>query len=331
MAKTYINIKTRVDAQKDRINDITNLIGDMDLLSTTQDSDLVTAINELDSDIGENPASNLTTTEKTLTGAINEHDAEIGSVDSLTTDATNISAAINELDEYVDDNLEAIAVLDSDIGNRALLSSNISNTASLVNAINSIQTGIGAAAFSGLSASTIKGAINETISELGDVTSLTTDASVVVEAINELDSDIGDISNLSPAEINNRDNIVEALNEVASTANLALDSAGAAGAKIGLLAELLTTDKSDIVSSINEIVSGFIDSARGAINGSSTITYTSATGVISVSSNAINSTQLNVSGTGDALQALVSDGDGSFSWGLKIPSIYDSDGTLLNG
>jgi len=106
MAKTYINLQTRWDHQKDRINDITNLIGDLALLTTGDtvggDSDLVTAINELDSDIGARPHTNLTTTAKTLTGAINELDSDIGARLSLpTSDKSSLVNAIIELHDSI--------------------------------------------------------------------------------------------------------------------------------------------------------------------------------------------------------------------------------------
>ena len=57
---------------KDKVNTIGKEVGGLARLTTTIDSDLVGAINELDSDIGTRPHTTLTTTAKTLTGAINE-------------------------------------------------------------------------------------------------------------------------------------------------------------------------------------------------------------------------------------------------------------------
>lgn len=80
-------------------------IGDLTSLTTTVKTDLVSAINELDVDIGVldseiGTLSSLTTTVKTdLVSAINELDSEIGTLSSLTTTATSdLVSAINELD-----------------------------------------------------------------------------------------------------------------------------------------------------------------------------------------------------------------------------------------
>jgi len=62
-------------------------------------------------------------------------------------------------------------------------------------------------------------------------------------------------------------------------------------------------------------------------------TYTAGTGVsllndqFSISTNGVTSTELNVSGTGTSGQALLSDGDGSFSWGAAGATITDDTAT----
>lgn len=108
MAKTYVRLTTRIDTWKDEFNNLTNDVGDIALLTTGDnvggDSDLVHAINELDSDIGARPHTNLTTATKTLTAAINEHDAELGTITSVAmgTTASTVSTAIAELDGRLD-------------------------------------------------------------------------------------------------------------------------------------------------------------------------------------------------------------------------------------
>jgi hypothetical protein len=108
MSKEYIRLNTRLDLWKDTFNDLTNDVGDIALLSTGDtlggDSDLVTAINELDSDIGARPHTALTTAAKDLTAAINEHDAELGTITSVAmgTTASTVSTAIAEVDERLD-------------------------------------------------------------------------------------------------------------------------------------------------------------------------------------------------------------------------------------
>ena len=53
-------------------NTISKNLGATGRLTTTIDSDLVGAINELDSDIGARPHTTLNTNSKTITGAVNE-------------------------------------------------------------------------------------------------------------------------------------------------------------------------------------------------------------------------------------------------------------------
>jgi hypothetical protein len=77
------------------INEHDAEIGDSALATTAQT--LRAAINELDSDIGAEPATNLTTTAKTLTGAINEHETDIGNMTLTGLTATDLSAAAREL------------------------------------------------------------------------------------------------------------------------------------------------------------------------------------------------------------------------------------------
>ena len=267
MAKEYIRLNTRLDVWKDTFNDLTNDVGDIAQLSTGDtlggDSDLVSAINELDSDIGARPHSALTTAAKDLTSAINELDAEIGSA-ALTTSATTLRGAINEHETQINN-------LDSDLGTRTSLTTDADQN--IVVAINELDSDIGARPHSALTtiSKNLTSAINELDSDMGKpVTGLTTVARTLTGAINELDVRItGDDAN-------------------------------------------------------------FVSRARSTMVGGNAITYTSATGNIAVTANAIEADELNVSGNGNTGQALISDGDGTFSWGRKVPNIYDSDGTLLN-
>jgi hypothetical protein len=104
MAKTFVNLNDTVATWRTQHNDVVNLVGDLATLTTTADSDLVGAINELqgfrsglDSDVG--TRTSLTTTDKTsLVAAINEIDSDLGTISSLsTTDKASLVAAVNEL------------------------------------------------------------------------------------------------------------------------------------------------------------------------------------------------------------------------------------------
>lgn len=163
--------------------------------------------------------------------------------------------------------------------------------------------------------------------------------------------------------------VVAGINELSGRIDL-LDSADSASTAavfvaIGDLNSLTTTAKSSLVAAVNEINNGFDARAKGLLSATTSgtgyggltyststgaftyakvtdadirgrfaagnaITYTSASGTIAVTSNSIEADELAVSGNGTAGQALISDGDGTFSWGRKVPNIYDSAGSLLN-
>ena len=83
-------------------------IGTLSNLTTTEKSNLVGAINELKSEADGNKTNigtlaNLETTEKSnLVGAVNEVDGNIGSLSSLSTNTkTNVVSAINEIFDYL--------------------------------------------------------------------------------------------------------------------------------------------------------------------------------------------------------------------------------------
>jgi cytoskeletal protein CcmA (bactofilin family) len=169
------------------------------------------------------------------------------------------------------------------------------------------------------------------------------DATTVSGAIKTLDSDIGDLTELDATYYTGteRNNVLSALNTLASSV-LLLDSASSTN--IGALNNLTTTAKTNIVDAINEVNDRSTDSvsegstnlyfttarARNSMVAGTAITYDSASGVMSISSNAITATQLNVDSNGSAGKALVSDGDGSFSFGHRPIAVFDSAGTLLN-
>lgn len=52
MARTFVDLNDLVSAWRDKTNEISFKVGDLASLTTTGDSDLVQAINELDSDVG---------------------------------------------------------------------------------------------------------------------------------------------------------------------------------------------------------------------------------------------------------------------------------------
>lgn len=176
MAKTIVNSSDTINVWKEKTNDISTDVGDIVQLTTDIDSDVVGAINSLDSNLG--ARENLTTIDKTdLVTAINEHDTEIGD-SALATTAQTLRAAINELD--------------SDIG--AEPATNLTTTAkTLTGAINEHETDIGNMTLTGLTATDLSAAARELRTELGDVTTLTTAATsntvdAIIEIVDRVDS-----------------------------------------------------------------------------------------------------------------------------------------------
>ena len=81
-AREIVVLTDSINIWRQKTNQIAKDAGSTNNLTTTVDSDLVGAINELDSDIGARPHTTLTTAAKTLTGAINNLDSDIGNLSS---------------------------------------------------------------------------------------------------------------------------------------------------------------------------------------------------------------------------------------------------------
>jgi len=166
--------------------------GGTDRLTTTQDSDLVGAINELDAEIG---SVTLTTTAQTLTGAIQEIfqggfeelDLTLDSVKTSTglalggfsdSERSSLGKALNALSRD-------IQVLDSDMVGQLGTDSTGTTTGRSRNLLTT-------------TAKTIVGSINELDAEIGTLSSLTTGhKSTLVGSINNVDSDVGALTSLS--------------------------------------------------------------------------------------------------------------------------------------
>ena len=87
MAKTVVDLSDTIAAWREKTNEISTHVGDLTALNTTEDSDLIGAINELKGRI-DNTDSDVTAT-----------NTVIGTLASLsTTDKTDIVSAINELE-----------------------------------------------------------------------------------------------------------------------------------------------------------------------------------------------------------------------------------------
>jgi len=172
------------------VNTISKDVGATGKLTTTQDSDIVGAINELDAEIG---SVTLTTTAQTLTGAIQEIfqggfeelDLTLDSVKSSTglalggftdSERSSLGKALNALSRD-------IQILDSDMV--GLLGRDSGDSGRAIDLLTT-------------TAKTILGGINELDGEIGTISSLTTgNKSTIVASINELDSDLGALTSLN--------------------------------------------------------------------------------------------------------------------------------------
>ena len=166
MAKTVVNLSDPIGTFVNKTNTISDDVGDLATLTTSLDSNLAGAINELDAELGTITAGAMGTTASTVSTAIKELDSDrdrlitfVEPTQALTTTATTLPDAINELD--------------SDLGNRASL--NTLNTTSIVAAVNSLFTTL----------STIDSdATNNPVGVLSNLT--TTAKNNVVAAVNEI-------------------------------------------------------------------------------------------------------------------------------------------------
>lgn len=135
---------------------------------TTTSKNLLGAINELDSDVGDRPHTTLTTTAKTLTGGINELDSDIGARPhtTLNTTAKTLTGAINEINT-------AIAI-DSDGNNNHL------STTGIFESFEKIDSALGSLSFD---------------ADIDDKTDITT-------AINSLSQDLASLDSSSSLNTN---------------------------------------------------------------------------------------------------------------------------------
>ena len=149
-------------------NTIGKEVGGLARLTTTVDSDLVGAINELDSDIGARPHTNLNTNTKNITAAINEiHTAGNASLVGLTPDSANKLGGFNDSAERTTvggalNSLSAdVRTLDSDVGSSRAKTTLTTTSKNIVGGINELDAEIGDSALdSGFTGMTIRRAIN---------------------------------------------------------------------------------------------------------------------------------------------------------------------------
>ena len=273
-----------------------NAIGTLNSLTTDAKTNLVSAINEIDSHTDTNTSSigtlnSLTTDAKTnLVGAINEVDSHtdtntsnIGTLNSLTTEAkTDLVAAINEVDSHADSASSSIGTLSS-------LTTDEKTT--IVGAINEVDshtdtntTNIGTmTSLTTTEKTTLVGAINELDSGKVDAntaitgathTKITYDSKGLVTAGADITlSDVTDIT-ATASEVNVLDGIT------ASTAELnILDGVTATASEINVLDGITaTTTELNYVDGVTSAIQTQLDNKVDKVTENSKVYGTSATG-----------------------------------------------------
>tara|TARA_A100001234_G_C12638354_1_gene390917 strand:+ start:578 stop:2044 length:1467 start_codon:yes stop_codon:yes gene_type:complete len=183
-----------------KINTISKDVGATGKLTTIIDSDIVGAINELDSDIGARPHTTLTTNTKTLTAAINElHTSGGASLTNLIADSAgklggfNDSAERNTTGNALNSLSTDLRILDSDVGSSRAKTTLTTTAKTILGAINELDAELGDSAFStskfSSGSGTLVQAVNFLDSDLGNKDSLNTTSKLsLVSAINELNT-----------------------------------------------------------------------------------------------------------------------------------------------
>ena len=174
---------------------------------TTTKKNLVDAINELDSDIGANPASTLTTTAKTITGSLNELDSDVGALSSLsTTNKASIVTSINELFTSVN--------VDSDGKNAHL------DTTGVMQSLENLDSAVGNLSFG----TTFPASVVDLTTALNNVRA---DLSLLDSDNTSLAGRLGTLTNLDSAFIGTeRTSMVNALNALRADIALIFDENG---------------------------------------------------------------------------------------------------------
>ena len=169
----------------DAIVEVQDDIGEITSLGTTDKSDIVSSINELETAArGSNSDYSLSTGAQNFRDAIREHETDIGNMTFTGLSATDISSAIRELR--------------IELGNHASLGTTYTTDA--VGAINELETAVRGSAGNytiGTNANDLVAAINEIETVLRDTNSdyaLTTSAQNVRDAIREHEADIGNMT-----------------------------------------------------------------------------------------------------------------------------------------
>ncbi len=231
----------KIDASNaiDAINEVQDDVGDITSLGTTNKSDVVSSINEIETAVrGSAGNYTLSTAANDLVAAINEHEVDIGNMTLTNLTATDLSAAAREL---------RVELGDVNTINDATGYSAVSASAGLVEV--HAKMGNPTASNMGTTASTVTTAIAELEAEI-DVLNTRVEptqafdsrfsSTTIMDGINELQGDIGTIGNLTTTADTN---IVLAINELdlkQGAANLGTSATTLSGAINELHGEINT-------------------------------------------------------------------------------------------
>ena len=249
-----------------KTNTVSKEVGGLARLTTTIDSDLVGAINELDSDIGSRPHTNLTTTAKTLTAAINEVSASTGSLSGLTADSSGKLGGFNSSSERstVTNALNTLSAdvrtLDSDIGSSRAKTTLTTTSKNIVGSINELDAELGDSAL------------------VGNLTGMT-----VRRALNKLDS------NLDSASTELRTDIANSFRYITISADTGSDTVDSAGGSIAIVGDgIIQTTMSGNRLLIDHTVVGATDVNNSGKTFVQDITMDSAGHVTAIGSTAVS-------------------------------------------
>lgn len=231
------------------IRELRTELGNHSTLTTTATSNTVAAINEIDALQGD---SAMGTKASTVTGAISELHDSIGDA-GLTTTATQIKEAVNELDA------ELGTITAGAMGTTA---STVSGAISELEVeIDTLNTFVEPAQALDTTATTLADAVNELHTTIGtDIDSDGVYANLannnIGNSLIKIDNNIGNISNLD-AGINDRSNLVQAINSLQADIELLDSDATANDSRIGSLSSLdagfVGSERTSVVNALNAL------------------------------------------------------------------------------
>ena len=216
MAKTIVNINDTLNTWREKTNDISIDVGDITLLTTDEDSDVVGSINSIDSNLG--ARENLTTNDKrSVVQAVNELDSDVGDITTLDTEThASVVRAINELE--LNHNK-----IDSDLGGsfgtntprdainvRTSGSNGFRHKQTFASALNELADSMGRAALT-TTAQTIKGSLREHETDIGNMVFTGLSSTDISAALRELRTEMGWHSDLTTSATSN---LVAGINEL---------------------------------------------------------------------------------------------------------------------